>query len=63
MAAVLFQTFRLAARNLLRQRRRVFLALATVCGGVVAYLLAGGFIHWIFQDMRESTIHSQLGHL
>ncbi|THF60546.1 ABC transporter permease [Pseudothauera rhizosphaerae] len=53
----------MAARNLLRQRRRALLALATVVGGVVAYLLAGGFIHWIFQDMRESTIHSQLGHI
>lgn len=56
-------TLALAARNLARQRRRAFLALATVCGGVVAFLLAGGFIHWIFQDMRESTIHSQLGHI
>lgn len=56
-------TLALAARNLLRQRRRALLALATVCGGVVAFLLAGGFIHWIFQDMRESTIHSQLGHI
>lgn len=63
MIASLIQTLRLAARNLLRQRRRALLALATVCGGVVAYLLAGGFIHWIFQDMRESTIHSQLGHI
>lgn len=63
MSAPLAQTVLLAARNLLRQRRRALLALATVCGGVVAYLLAGGFIHWIFQDMRESTIHSQLGHI
>ncbi|WP_230976195.1 ABC transporter permease [Pseudothauera nasutitermitis] len=63
MSSVLFQTLSLAGRNLFRQRRRALLALATVCGGVVAYLLAGGFIHWIFQDMRESTIHSQLGHL
>ena len=31
-------------------------------GGVVAFLLASGFMHWAFQDMRESTIHSQLGH-
>lgn len=26
-------------------------------------MLAGGFIHWIFQAMREATIHSQLGHI
>lgn len=59
----ILQTVRLAARNLVRQRRRGMLALLTVCGGVVAYLLAGGFIQWIFHDMRESTIHSQLGHI
>lgn len=53
----------LAGRNLARHRRRGLLALLTVIGGVVAYLLAGGFIQWIFTDMRESTIHSQLGHI
>ncbi len=53
----------LALRNLLRQRRRTTLGLAIVTGGVVALLLAGGFINWIFQDLRESTIHSQLGHI
>lgn len=57
------QTLSLAARNLLRQRRRTLLAMATVCGGIVAYLLAGGFIEWILERMRESTIHSQLGHI
>ncbi|WP_294259088.1 FtsX-like permease family protein [Propionivibrio sp.] len=39
------------------------MAVLTVAGGIVAFLLAGGFIAWIFQDMREITIHSQLGHL
>lgn len=55
-------TVLLATRNLTRQRRRALMAVATLCGGVVAYLLAGGFIQWIFHDMRETTIHSQLGH-
>lgn len=53
----------MAVRNLVRHRRRSALALGTVGGGVVAFLLAGGFIQWIFHDMRESTIHSQLGHI
>ncbi|TVT46834.1 MAG: ABC transporter permease [Denitromonas halophila] len=57
------QDITLAARNLLRHRRRSLFALGTVGGGVVAFLLAGGFIQWIFIDMRESTIHSQLGHI
>ena len=63
MLARLLQTISLAARNLHKQRRRSLVALMTVVGGVVAYLLAGGFIEWIFKDMRESTIHSQLGHI
>lgn len=55
--------FRLASRNLRRNAKRTIVAVLTVAGGIVAFLLAGGFIAWIFQDMRESTIHSQLGHL
>lgn len=60
---IIVQDLLLASRNLLRHRRRSLLALTTVGGGVIAFLLAGGFIHWIFQDLRESTIHSQLGHI
>jgi putative ABC transport system permease protein len=55
--------FRLASRNLRRNASRTIVAVLTVAGGIVAFLLAGGFIAWIFQDMRESTIHSQLGHI
>lgn len=51
-----------AARNLWRNTNRTAVAVMTVAGGIVAFLLAGGFIAWIFQDMREATIHSQLGH-
>ncbi|MBN9422657.1 MAG: ABC transporter permease [Candidatus Accumulibacter sp.] len=38
-------------------------AVLTVASGIIAFLLAGGFIAWIFQDMREATIRSQLGHI
>jgi putative ABC transport system permease protein len=31
--------------------------------GVVALLLAGGFIEWVFWAMRESTIQGRLGHI
>ncbi|MDO9599817.1 MAG: ABC transporter permease [Azoarcus sp.] len=57
------QTLLLASRNLLRQRRRAALALLIICGGVITFLLAGGFINWVLESMRESTIHSQLGHV
>lgn len=63
LAGRLVQSLSLAQRNLLRQRRRTLLAIATVCAGIVAYLLAGGFIEWVLERMRESTIHSQLGHI
>ncbi|MDR2112616.1 MAG: ABC transporter permease [Candidatus Accumulibacter sp.] len=55
--------FRLAARNLGRNTQRTLVATLTVAFGIVAFLLAGGFIAWIFQEMRESAIHSQFGHL
>jgi len=58
-----FADLRIAYRNLLRNRRRTAVALLTVAGGCVTYMLAGGFIDWIFLQMREATIHSQLGHL
>ena len=53
----------LAARNLRRNPRRTLVAILTVAFGIVAFLLAGGFISWIFQEIREATIHSQLGHI
>jgi putative ABC transport system permease protein len=52
-----------AWRNVWRHPRRTSIVLAAIVGGVVAMLLAGGFIEWIFHDLRESTIHSRLGHI
>lgn len=53
----------LAIRNVIRQKRRVAFALAIVMGGCISLLLVGGFIQWILDTMRESTIRSQLGHI
>lgn len=53
----------LALRNIKRHRRRSIIALGTVALGIISLLIASGFVQWIYQDMRESTIHSQLGHL
>jgi putative ABC transport system permease protein len=52
-----------AIRNLLRQPRRTTMAVGAVAFGVIALMLASGFIEWIYFDLCESTIHSQLGHL
>lgn len=59
----LLADFFLAARNLRRNAQRTLVAVLTVASGIVAFLLAGGFIAWIFEDMREATIRSQLGHV
>lgn len=59
----LIADFRLALRNLTRNGQRTLVATLTVAFGIVAFLLAGGFIAWIFNDMREATIRSQLGHI
>jgi putative ABC transport system permease protein len=53
---------RLAFRNLRRNTSRTLVAVFTVASGVVAFLLAGGFIAWNLLEGREATIHSQLGH-
>jgi putative ABC transport system permease protein len=53
----------LAARNLTRHRTRTLISLSAIAFGVVALLLAGGFIEWIFWAMREAAIQTGLGHI
>lgn len=52
-----------ALRNLFRQTVRSILTLTVIALGVAGISLVGGFIEDIFVQLRESTIHSQLGHL
>ena len=52
-----------ALRNLKRNKNRTAIAVITIASGLVAYMLAGGFIEWIFHGMREGAIRSQLGHI
>jgi len=54
---------RIALRSISRNRNRTLVAVLTVAMGIVAFLLAGGFIEWVFQSMREAAIHWQLGHI
>jgi putative ABC transport system permease protein len=58
-----FNTIILAFRNLTRHKRRSRLSIGAVAFGIAALILASGFIEWIFYDVRETTIKSQLGHL
>ena len=63
MPVDLLRDLSLAFRNVLRQKRRSATAVSAVGFGVIALLLAGGFIEWVYWAMREDTIHSHLGHI
>jgi putative ABC transport system permease protein len=54
---------KLAFRNLFRHRLRTVITLMAVAFGVAMLILSGGFVEDMFVQLRESTIHSQLGHI
>lgn len=53
----------LAARYLVRQRRRTAVGLLSIGFGVAALMFATGFIEFLFFGMREETIRSRIGHV
>jgi putative ABC transport system permease protein len=53
----------LAARNLVRHRMRTAVAISAIAFGVVALVLTGGFIEWIYWAIREASIQTGLGHV
>lgn len=55
--------FRLALRNILRQRRRSLIAVVAIGFGIIAMMLAAGYIEWIFWQSREGVTVTQLGHV
>ena len=55
--------FRLAFRNILRQRTRSAVTLIAIAFGIVALVLSGGFIADIFVQLGEAIVHSQTGHI
>jgi putative ABC transport system permease protein len=55
--------FKLAFRNIFRNRLRTALTLAAIITGVVAIIISGGFVEDVFVQLRESTIHSRIGHM
>jgi putative ABC transport system permease protein len=60
---IITSDFQIALRNLLRNTKRSIVSTLTVSGGILAFCLASGFMAWIFEDMRDSTVRSQLGHV
>src|SRR5207249_4444106 len=54
---------KLASRNISRHRTRTLISLSAIAFGVVALLLAGGFIEWIYWAIREAAIQTGLGHI
>jgi putative ABC transport system permease protein len=55
--------WKLALRNVTRQKIRTLMTMGAIAAGVVSLVLAGGFVADIFIQLREFTIHSQLGHM
>lgn len=55
--------FNIATRNLIRQKYRSAISLSAVIFGVCGLILTSGFVEWIFMELRETSIRSQLGHL
>jgi putative ABC transport system permease protein len=54
---------RLAARNLLRNPRRILLSLVSVVAGVAVYILGQGFVVGMKENMLRAQIDSVSGHV
>jgi putative ABC transport system permease protein len=50
-------------RSILRNKRRTLLTMLGVIFGSIALSLFSGFLDGVFENLREMTIHSRLGHI
>ncbi|MEO6563498.1 MAG: ABC transporter permease [Nitrosospira sp.] len=55
--------FKLALRNVLRQKIHTAMTLVAIVSGVAGLIVAGGWVNDIFVQLSEALIHSQTGHL
>jgi putative ABC transport system permease protein len=55
--------FKLALRNIIRQKIHSAMTLAAVITGVIGIILAGGWINDVYIKLGEALIYSQSGHL
>jgi putative ABC transport system permease protein len=53
----------ITVRSVFQQRSRAMFGLTAIVAGVVALVIAGGFIEWNLWALREGTIQSRLGHI
>ena len=54
--------FKLALRNVVRQKMHTAMTLGAIVFGVAGLVLAGGWVNDIFFQLGEALIHSQSGH-
>ena len=53
----------IAARNIFRNVRRSLITISAIAIGGIAVIIFGGYINDMYYGLKESTIHSQIGHL
>ncbi len=53
----------LALRNVFRNKRRTGITFFSIVSGMVGMIVFGGFVSYTFWGLRESTIHTQVGHI
>jgi len=54
---------KIAFRNIFRNKVRSYITLGAIAFGCISLIFTGGFIYDTFVKVRESLIHSQLGHI
>lgn len=55
--------FKLAFRNVFRNKRRTIITLLAISFGSAAYVINSGIIHYIFWGLRQDAIYGRYGHI
>ena len=55
--------FKLALRNVFRQKAHTAMTVMAIMSGVIGLTLVGGWVNDIFAQLGEALIHSQSGHI
>lgn len=57
------KSLKISFRNVFRNKRRTLITIAGIVIGSAFLAIFGGFVEYVFWGMKESTIHSGLGHI